>query len=775
MSENIKSSMGKTVKQKGVVETIIYKKDNFAILKLKNGTVILGQHTLGNIDKVKGENVSVTGHWVENKKTKDLQIQIQTIEIVGSDTIFYFLTKVVTGLGPKKTLYLLDHFGADKIADMIANRPHELLHVKGFNKALVATICASWHRHIAMREISELLLPLGFSPIQVNNVYMHYLEDIEGIARRINENIYLLTDVRGIGFIGLDEVALESGMVEPNSIFRISSAVIYGLKQIGQEHGHSIVSKIDLYKILDDLLIRFAKGTTSRDCFDYQAALKKLINTKKIVCLNADMYCLKSLYDAEMFLYEFFNSRSNEMIFPVLNEKKMNNFIAGLEKKAGHKYDSHQVRAIRAINERKIMALVGYAGTGKTFTTRGILELLSTYYTRDSVYVTALSGIAADKIKNASGFDGGTIMSILVKYKQEATIPFKVLVIDECSMLDSVLFARLLRKLHPDARLVLVGDPSQLPALAAGAVFIDVIKNKLVPVLELKTIHRQSENSVIALHAEKIRNGQVPEYHTRHADFAFAPFNINNPSRDKDVRANQRNDNNMRICLHVAKAFENKKGMLNDAFEKGDFQKFLYSTQVIVPMKKGILGVDNLNQTIQNTLNPGGVALSVNSMGNTVLFKKMDKVLHTKNFNMPVMSIDEFNKEPNREVPDDSKKRIFNGYLGAVIKVDIDEFKLWAYYPAEEVVVRYDKSDIESMLTLGHVITCHKSQGSGFLSILLPLSMSFFKMLSSCLMYTSLTRGRQMAYIVGEEAAFKRACTQHEVLERKTILGVISQ
>lgn len=774
MSNNCQLNKGKLVKLKGIIDIVIYKKDNFAILKLKNGTVVLGQHALGDVDKIKGERVDVTGHWVENKKTKELQIQIQTIEIVGSDTIFWFLTKRVSGVGPKMAKHLIKHFGSDKIADMIVNRPHELLHVKGIGKSLAEKICESWHRHVAMREISELLLPLGFTPNQVQNVYMHYLEDVEGIARRINENIYLLTDVRGISFVGVDTIALESGMVEPNSVFRVASAIMYILTIIGRDNGHSIVSEFELYKALDELLIRYAKDTTSRDCFDYGAAIKRLVSTRKIVCLDGSLYCLKNLYDAELFLYEFFNNRSNEMIFPVLNNDKLNAFISGLESKSGHKYDSYQLNAIRAINERKIMALVGHAGTGKTFTTKGILELLSTYYDRSDIYVCALSGIAADKIKNSSGFEGGTIQSILVKYQND-TLPFKVLVVDECSMIDSVLFARLLRKLGPDARLVLVGDSGQLPALASGAVFDDVIKHNLVPVLQLKKIHRQSEGSVISLHADKVRNGLIPEYRARHQDFAFMPFNIDNLSKDKDVRANQRNDNNMRICLHVAKAFENKKEMLDEAFEKGDFHKFLYSYQVIVPMKKGVLGVENLNQTIQSKLNPYAEHVSIERFGKSVCFGVKDKVLHTKNFNMAVMSLDEFHKNPNMEIPVNCKKRIFNGYFGAVLKVDVSEFLVWVYYPAENVVVRYDKSDVEGMLSLAYVVTCHKSQGSGFKSILLPVSMSFFKMLSSRLMYTSITRAKNMVYVVGEESAFRRACTQLEVLERNTILDVISR
>ena len=747
---------------KSIVEKVIFSKDDFVILKLKGGKIALGNHLLPNAALFVNEAVEITGTWEQNPKNKEWQFRFVFINIVGSDDIYYFLTKVVKGVGEKLAKHLIESLGAERTADMIENSPGQLACIKGIGKKTAQKIHSSWLKHVSERQISELLLPLGFTISQVLKIFSFFKEDVENIKQRIEQNIYILSKVPGIGFLTVDAIALRNGMVEHDSLKRISSAAIYTLNEIASTQGHSAVSSDVLFANLDALLVRNAPKSTNSGCFDYDKAINFLKMKHEIVEVSDGVYATSYYFKAESFVYDFVQQRTQQSMFPVLPEIKLERFLADTQNKLNKRFDESQLAAIRGINKNSIMSLVGYAGTGKTTICYSILELLAQYYNRDQIHVTALSGIATDRIKTKSGFDGSTIQSLLVKY-HSSTLPFKVLVIDEASMVDSVTLYKLLSLVEDNTRVVFVGDTGQLPPLSGGAPFVDIVELELVPVFRLENIYRQSNNSVISHHANDIRKGMVPDISARYNDFCFGRFDF---EMDRET-------NNQRIAEHIVKAFESKTNILKEAYESGDYRSFLYSHQVISPMKKGVLGVENLNSLIQSVLNPDSKGFEVVKFGRGVHFREMDKVLHMVNENMAVMTLKQFEDDPYLDEDKLSVSRIFNGFFGAVLKVDSEKRLIWVFYASDNTVVRYTDSDISRLLSLAYCCTIHKSQGSGFGNLIIPMTMTHANMLNSRLLYTAITRAKNMCYMVGESRAFMLGCKKHHSMVRSTVIRAL--
>lgn len=753
------------------IDKVIYAKNRFAVIVLSSGEKCIGEHFLGDISQCLNEEVIVIGQWEKSNKNDEWQFKFDSIEIVNNDSIFFFLTKRISGIGPSLANHLIDTFGgSDKIIELIENRPHELLHVKGLGPKLIEKIKQSWFEHVALRKVSELLLPLGFTNTQVTNIFNYYEEDLEKIISVINEAFYNLISVPGLTFKKVDNIALQNNLVEFNSYKRVSSAVTHCLNSIGSKIGHSAINLNKLFSELDNLLIKNGPNGTNRKFFNYDNVITKMIHGKKVIDLGNKMLCSAYLYQAESYILEFFNKRKHENTYPVLSDDKLQDFLIELNKDFGWSLDKSQSNAVQGINRKSTMALVGYAGTGKSSICRAILKLLESYYQKEDMFVTALSGIATDRIKSLSGYDGSTIQSILVK-QQDQPLDYKVLVIDEASMIDTITFYKLLKLVKNNTRVILVGDVGQLPPMAAGAIFIDVVNHELLPVYKLEKIYRQSEGSVIALHADKIRKGIVPEYRIRHKDFCFKELNIN--SLKQSLPGNRRELNNKRICQHIVKAFEQKVQYLNDAFKAQDFDTFLYSHQVISPMIKGILGVENINQQLQSVLNPEHKGVKIYNYGREKEFRFKDKVLHIKNCNMETMSFDDFIEDAYREIKAEDKKRIFNGYLGAIVRTNTEEKIVWVYYSSEKVIVRYNETEISELLTLGYTMSAHKAQGSAFKRVLIPMTSSQYSMHNTRLLYTSITRAMSMCYLVGESQSFERACKNHNSLNRNTIISSI--
>lgn len=468
------------------------------------------------------------------------------------------------------------------------------------------------------------------------------------------------------------------------------------------------------------------------------------------------------LYDAEKFLYDSFTTRAK--IDSGGFVKDLDGFLADKELKLGEQQRS----AVEAINKgASLLFLVGYAGTGKSTTSKTVLNLLNTKFDEKEIMTCALSGIASQRISDTTGYESATIQSLLIKFEKMDTFPFSVVLIDEASMINSSLFARLVAKIKKTAILIIVGDDAQLPPIGAGNVLSDVLTLELAPIVKLTKIYRQSEEQAITLIANDIRKGQVPEYRAQYDDFEFIDVSINNyygmknslnAEELKDVRETNSNAIVAEIVHKVMESIEKARYRLKNK----EIKEYLNYFQVITPMKGGTLGSNNLNTVLQEYFNPNPTKCVKRG---SLEFRLMDKVVHTKNENMTSWSGAAF-----KENEDSAQRRIFNGMSGLLFKINEDDEQVFVFYPNEDVVVVYEYEELKSHLMLSYALTIHKVQGMEYDIVVIPMTFSHYIMHNTKLIYTAITRAKHKCILVGESMAFENACKRFEVTRRDTVL-----
>ncbi|HFB54212.1 MAG TPA: ATPase, partial [Sulfurimonas autotrophica] len=516
------------------------------------------------------------------------------------------------------------------------------------------------------------------------------------------------------------------------------------------------IAKELLFSGLDELLGFFQKEHL------YEAALVERVGEGSIVLMKNNRLSPARLYDAEKFLYESFKERAKRDSGGYV--KDLDAFLADSSLNLGEE----QREAVEMINKgASILFLVGYAGTGKSTTSKTILELLNTRYDSKEIMTCALSGIAAQRISDTTGFESATIQSLLVKHEESDKFPYSVVLIDEASMINSTLFARLMSKISNKAIVIIVGDDAQLPPIGAGNVLSDVLTLNLAPIVKLTRIYRQSPQQAITLIANEIRRGEVPQYRGEYEDFEFVDVNISNyyalknqlsQEELKELREKNSQDIIAEILHRVVASIEKARYRLSNKLIK----EYLNYFQVITPMKGGTLGSNNLNKVLQEYFNPNPKKCVKRG---EMEFRLMDKVVHTKNENMPAWNPDFF-----KEGAEANQKRIFNGMSGLLFKIDEEEEQVYVFYPNEDVVVRYEYEELKSHLMLSYALTIHKVQGMEYDIVVIPMSFTHFIMHNTKLIYTAITRAKHRCIIIGESGAFESACRRVEVTRRDTVL-----
>jgi len=751
----------KTYKLTGVIKRVLFQNDEtkFHIAVLENGQKICGSYFDTDIEKIIGEEIILTGNWVTHKKY-GVQFAFDTLEIKEAE-LFFFLTKIVKGIGKKVAHELLEKFSDDKLVEILNERPSELLEFKGIKEKKLKTIIASWQKFKHLRELGSFLSQYGVTSNLITKIYSEFGE-VENIIEYIKKNPYVLIRIKGIGFKRADEIAKSLG-IDEKSDFRIMACLNYTLREFCDNNGNSSIHKDHLFKLLDESLIFFDENHL------YENALIKMLSDEDIYQTSINRYAPSMLYFAEKKILEFFKIRQNEH----LNKKIVSNFTEYIQKKEkslGFKLSSEQAGAVEIINEgHNVLFLIGYAGTGKSTSSRAILELLQEIIPYNDIMCTALSGIASQRISDTTGYNSGTIQSLLVKHKEEDFFPYRVILLDEASMVNSVTFYQVISKINPDAIFIVVGDDGQLPAIGAGNILADSIKYELASICKLTKIYRQNENQAIALIANDIRQGELPAYNEPYEDFKFINVSIDNyyavknssSSNDfSDVRV-QNSDRILNTILHVASTYIKELYML---IKDKEISKSLTLFQVITPMKAGSLGVENLNIQLQKLFNS---SREKSKQTKLYEYKMMDKVIHIKNENMKAKTMSMYKNGSSDFV----EKRVFNGQLGMIIKLDFDNSKCIVLYPNDDMVVFYDFDMLDSLLSLAYCLTIHKTQGMEYENALIPMTFSHYIMHNTKLLYTAITRAKKMCYIVGEEDAFKSACKKIEITKRESVIN----
>ncbi len=736
----------------GQIDRILFEDESFFIAVLKTGEKISGSYYESDISHLKGSAITLKGYFEEHKKYGKT-FKFEYIK-VNQNELFFFLNKIIKGFTKKLSAELIEHFGSEGLVEILDNDIEKLLEFNGIKEKRLKKIQASWKQFRSMRRLGEFLSPFDVSPALLTTIATA-MKDVDEPCTKIKENPYILTNINSIGFKRADELALKMGLSKENE-GRISSAMDYVLLNYCEAQGNSCISKEILFSGLDELLMFHNKQNL------YEAALIERVGEGSIVIMKNERVSPSRLYDAEKFLYDDFKSRS------LLDNggfvKNLDEFLKESELQLGEQ----QKEAVAMLNSGKnILFLVGYAGTGKSTTSKTILEVLNTRFDKKEIMTCALSGIASQRISDTTGYESATIQSLLIKHENQDTFPYSVVLIDEASMINSLLFARLMRKISKKAVVIIVGDDAQLPPIGAGNVLSDALTLELAPIVKLTKIYRQSEEQAITLIANDIRRGEVPDYRAKYDDFEFVDVNIQNYYALKnqlpaDELKHLRDENSQQIVTEIVHRVVESIEKARYRLKNKQIKEYLNYFQVITPMKGGILGSNNLNKVLQEYFNPNP---KVCVKRGELEFRLMDKVVHTKNENMTSWSGDGF-----KMGEDSNQRRIFNGMSGLLFKIEEDDEQVFVFYPNEDVVVVYEYEELKSHLMLSYALTIHKVQGMEYDIVVIPMSFTHFIMHNTKLIYTAITRAKHRCVLVGESGAFESGCKKFEVTRRDTVL-----
>lgn len=618
----------------------------------------------------------------------------------------YLGSGLVKGIGPKFARLIVSHFGLDTF-DVIEREADRLLEVPGIGKGRVDKIRASWEKQKDVKDIMVFLQGHGVSSTYAAKIYREYGKES---IRKVQDNPYCLADdIWGIGFKTADSIAVKLGYTN-NDPRRCRSGILYTLGKLSDD-GHVYSGR--------EQLLKSAKELLQADVEPISAALDRMIASEDVV-LDEEAIFLPPFYYAEVGV-------ANKLK-RLLESTEGNLFGHSLDMEAivrhtGIQYDEVQIAAIKEAVQSKVMVLTGGPGTGKTTTTLGIIAALESL--GQGILLAAPTGRAAKRISEATGKEAKTIHRLLEYnpaegYGRNDENPLEggVLIVDESSMIDIILMNSLLKAIPQHMRLVLVGDIDQLPSVGAGNVLRDIIDSGQIPVVRLTRIFRQAQNSRIITNAHKINRGIFPDISNgRNTDFFFIQ------QEDPDLAASEIVDivrNRITRAYHMS---------TNDI-------------QVLAPMQRSVVGATHLNNALQEAINPTGDSLSRGGFK----YRKGDRVMQIRN---------------------NYDKDVFNGDIGIIDSVNMEDRSLRVTF--EEKTVEYEDTELDE-LTLAYATTIHKSQGSEYPVVVIPLLMTHYVMLQRNLLYTGITRAKKICIIVGTTKALAYCIHNMVVLKRNTNL-----
>ena len=744
----------------GVLKKVLYQNEenNYCIAVLENNQKICGQYFDTDLKKLEGEEILLKGSWITHQKY-GVQFSFVSLEIKEQE-IFFFLTKIVKGFTKKLANEILKKYTQDELYEILDNEPSKLMEFKGIKEKKLTQIVTSWNRFKHLRELANFLGNYGVSKNLINKIFQEFGE-VDNLIEKIKQNPYMLINIKGIGFKRADEIAQSLG-IDIYSKFRIMACLNYTLKEYCDNNGNSSISKEKLFKLLD-LALNFKEQTSL-----YEDAIIEMLSNNTLHQTKINRYAPSILYHAEKNILEFFQKRANNQ-FKQTIVKDFDKYIDKKEESLGFKLSDEQKKAVELINNgENTIALIGYAGTGKSTSSKAILNLLEEIIPQNDIQCIALSGIAAQRISETTGYNASTIQSILISNKEKDYFPYKVILLDEASMVNSITFYQIISKIQDDCVFIIVGDDGQLPAIGAGEILGCTIKFELCQISKLTKIYRQNELQAIATIANDIRKGEIPQYDKKYEDFKFIDISIPNYYAIKNTLNNYefnalRNENSLKILHSILNIASEYIQVIHKHREDKDIKKALTAFQVITPMKNGTLGVENLNINLQKLLNNNN---NKSYQGKIYQYKIADKVIHIKNENMKSLTMKEYRSGKT----DYKDRRIFNGMLGMIIKIDFDDEKCIVLYPNDDTVVFYDLNTLDNLISLAYCLTIHKTQGMEYDTALIPMTFSHYIMHNTKLLYTAITRAKSMCYIVGEKEAFESACKKIEITQRETVI-----
>lgn len=728
----------------GYVDHIIYqnKENGYAVVSfITEGEELV---CVGNFRSVEaGESLELKGKFVEHP-VYGYQLKVESVQaVVPDDTesiIRYLGSGAIKGIGEALAARVVKKFGTDTFRIM-EEEPERLVEVKGISERKAREIAQQVVEKKDMREAFVFLQKYGISNTLAVKIYKKYGMELYGIMK---ENPYRLADdIEGVGFKTADEIASKIG-IHTDSDFRIRSGILYILQQAASE-GHIYLPE-DLLRERTAELLGLAPETVSSQlgnlAMDKRLVIKMAEEEKRVYASSyyyAELNCARMLHDLNLTL--------EEELLPA-EEEKVERLLGLLEKEQKIKLDELQKKAVMQSVKSGLMILSGGPGTGKTTTINTIIRFFEAE--EMDILLAAPTGRAAKRMTEATGYEARTIHRLLeingaveeekraqFERNEENPLEADVIIIDEMSMVDIHLFKALLCAISVGTRLIMVGDVDQLPSVGPGQVLQDLIKSGAFPVVMLKRIFRQAGESDIVVNAHKINRGENIELNNKSRDFFFL--------ERKDVNV---------IYKHMIQLIREKLPPYVNAEP--------YDIQVLTPMRKGSLGVETLNGILQQYLNPPAEEKNEYRSGER-LFRVGDKVMQIKNnYQIPWEIVSKYG------IPIDKGMGVFNGDMGIVRKIDEAAQTLTVEYD-EHRRIEYSFSSLEE-IELAYAITIHKSQGSEYPAVLMPLLSGPKMLFNRNLLYTAVTRAKKCVTILGSSITIQEMIHNERQHKRYTSL-----
>lgn len=691
---------------KGTLHRITYKNEDnhYTIARLKIHEIKEPVTIVGHLAGVaEGEMLSLIGKWVSHTKYGD-QFKVETFEVTLPSTLAeirrYLGSGMIKGIGESMAKKIVDYFKEESL-EIIENEPHRLCEIPGIGKTKMLTLSRAWDQHHAIRKVMQFLQVNGIGIAHASAIINFYGRDALKILK--DRPYQLSKDVPEAGFEIADAIALKTG-TDPNAPERIKASIIYILLQ-NEANGHVFIDSLELFE-------RCAR-LTGADADKFYFALLELIDGLDVV----EEQGFKHIYTRKMYRAETgiaqkikamlsisvpdYGIDEDEITFEVLNRLEL-------------ELSEEQSDIVRELLSHRITVITGGPGTGKTTLVRAVCAMFAKL--NKTVILGAPTGRAARRLSQVTDKKTSTLHRMLLYdpdydffgRNQDNPLDADVVIVDEASMIDTLLMYHLILAVPFNAVLILVGDVFQLPSVGPGNVLSDIINSGIVKTFSLTKIFRQAELSPIIVNAHCVRNGQMPVLDRKTKQDGLSEFYF--------IESNEPE----RVVKTITELCSSR---IKKAFSHID------EIQVLTPMHKGEAGTINLNQKLQEALN--NRAGGIESRGFT--FKTGDKVMHLKN---------------------NYEKEVFNGDIGVVDEVIKSENRLVVDYDGR--LVEYDILELEE-LTLAYAISVHKSQGSEYSAVVIALTTMHYPLLQRNLLYTAITRGKELVIIVGAKRAFEIA------------------
>ncbi len=722
---------GDIIRLEGTVETVIYRNEanGYTVLDVDaSGEIITVVGELGDVEA--GEVLLMEGSYVNHPKF-GAQFCVEYSERKLPNTSInickYLSSGAIKGIGPALAKRIVDVFG-ERTLEVMEKEPSKLLEIRGISPKKCDSIAEEVKKIFNLRHLMIFLSKYGLKSGIAMRAYQQWGHQAIDIVK---DNPYALCSINiGLSFKKAETVAKEMD-ISPTSKKRIEAGCIFILNE-NANAGHSCLP-IDVY---EKLACKYLKITEA----DFYEVYNEMIEEEKIheyVKNDRGFVYLDDYYTAEMYIagrisvMQAFSSPDDYDYEALIDIEEEQNSIH---------YETLQRKAITTALSRGLMIMTGGPGTGKTTTLNAIISLYEKK--GETVMLAAPTGRAAKRISDLTGKEAKTIHRLLeVTYDAGGLLKFKhnendpldcdVLVVDEMSMVDVIIFENLLRALKLNCRLVMVGDSDQLPSVGAGNLLKSLIESKCLPVIELKEIFRQAEQSCIVTNAHKIVNGELPDLTQKNNDFFF--FKRAQPEMAINLMAD----------------------LVKNRLPKAYNYSPVDDIQVISPSRKGVTGIIELNKVLQEQLNPPHT-MKKEVKSAVYTFREGDKIMQTKNNYDMVWSKD-----------GEQGAGIYNGDIGKILSINRQRMELIINFDGRTAVYTFDMID---QLELAYAITVHKSQGSEFEAVVMPLMGGFEKLFYRNLLYTAVTRAKKLLIIIGSEEVINKMVINNKRTNRYTCL-----